>query len=402
MFQVNKNSEPATRANIKVIGVGGGGGNAVERMISAGITGVEFIAANTDAQALNKVRATKKIKLGEELTHSLGAGADPNVGREAAEQSEEDIKEVIRGADMLFVTCGLGGGTGTGAAPVIAKIAKEEFGILTVAVVTLPFAFERETRMKIAMEGLAQLRKVVDSIIVVPNEKLIAMATANKDDDISAREAFRIADDVLRQGVQGISDLINYPAEINPDFADVKKVMMNQGLAHFGVGTSTSTEKRRRVEEATKAAINNPMLDSSINGAKNFLINVTGPNDLGINEINIAANMITEKSGANPLVIVGMAFRPTREDEDPTVSVTVIATGMDEEGGHRTETTPDSERYTAHDTRKSAAPEDETSSAEAPKSTARSEKRTSERERPKHDSDELSIPFFLRNNGKKQ
>ncbi len=167
---------------------------------------------------------------------------------------------------------------------------------------------------------------------------------------------------------------------------------MNQGLAHFGVGTSTSTEKRRRVEEATKAAINNPMLDSSINGAKNFLINVTGPNDLGINEINIAANMITEKSGANPLVIVGMAFRPTREDEDPTVSVTVIATGMDEDG-RRTETTPEAEHYPAHDTRKSAAPEGEISSAEAPKSTARSEKRTSERERPKHDSDERTIPY---------
>lgn len=397
MFQVNRNSEPATRANIKVIGVGGGGGNAVERMITAGITGVEFIAANTDAQALNKVRATKKIKLGEELTRSLGAGADPNVGREAAQQSAEDIKEVIRGADMLFVTCGLGGGTGTGAAPVIAKIAKEEFDILTVGVVTLPFKFEREMRMKIAMDGLAQLRAVVDSIIVVPNEKLIEMANNSKEKDISVQEAFRIADDVLRQGVQGISDIINYPAEINPDFADVKRVMKNQGLAHLGVGTSMSTERRTRVEEATNAAINNPMLDSTINGAKSFLINVTGPEDFGINELNIASNMITEKSGANPLVIVGTARRTPKDGEAPIV-VTVIATGMEEtDAGSR----PEPEHYAAHDTRRSAAPADESRGREMPQSNTRGDRRASERERPKHDPDELSIPSFLRNNGRK-
>jgi len=305
-------------AVIKVIGVGGGGTNAVDRMVDAGLRGVEFIAVNTDAQALAMCDADVKLQLGGTITKGLGAGADPKVGREAAEESREELKEAIRGADMVFVTAGEGGGTGTGAAPVIAQIAREQ-GALTVGVVTRPFSFEGMQRSRRAEEGIDELRAHVDSVIVIPNERLLEVVDANT----SIVEAFRLADDVLRQGVQGITDLITIPGLVNLDFADVRTIMANAGASLMGIGAATG---EHRAAEAARMAISSPLLESTIAGATGVLMNITGGPDMGLFEINEAATIIREASHSDCNVIFGAVVDEAVGDQ---MRVTVIATGFD-------------------------------------------------------------------------
>ena len=310
-----------TFARIKVVGVGGSGGNAINRMIEAKLKGVEFVAINTDAQDLHHNRASEKVHIGKNLTKGLGAGMNPEVGRQAAEENRDEIQEVLKGADMVFVTCGLGGGTGTGAAPVVAETAKE-LGALTMAVVTKPFAFEGAQRRAIAEEGLESLKDRVDTLITIPNDKLLQII----DKKTSLINAFKIVDDVLRQGVQGISDLITKPGIVNVDFADVKAVMSNSGSALMGIGIATG---ENRSAEAARAAINSPLLELSIDGAKGVLFNVCGNTDLTMLEINEAANIITESIDPNAKVIFGAVVDETvRKGE---VQITVIATGFDAE-----------------------------------------------------------------------
>jgi len=305
-------------AVIKVVGVGGGGTNAVNRMVDAGLRGVEFIAANTDAQALQMCDADIKLNIGHELTKGLGAGADPDVGLGAANESRDDIKEALKGADMVFVTAGEGGGTGTGAAPVIAEIAKNEIGALTVGVVTRPFEFEGAKRAHQAEEGIERLREEVDTLIVIPNEKLLAIVERRT----SILEAFREADNVLRQGVQGITDLITIPGLINLDFADVRTVMSDAGTALIGIGAAAGES---RAVEAAKIAISSPLLEESVEGASGILLNVTGGHDLGLFEVNEAAEIISSAADANANIIFGAVIDDSLEDE---VRVTVIATGF--------------------------------------------------------------------------
>ena len=268
-------------ATIKVIGVGGAGNNAINRMIESGIKNVEFIAVNTDRQALQLSKASSRIQIGEKLTRGLGAGANPDIGMQAAEESKAEIAEVLRGADMVFVTAGMGGGTGTGAAPIVAAAAKE-LGILTIGVVTKPFTFEGKKRLNQAEKGIANLKERVDTLVVIPNDKLLQII----DRRTSIVEAFKMADDVLRQGVQGISDLISVPGLINLDFADVKTVMLNTGMAHMGIGRASG---ENRAEDAAKQAIQSPLLETSIEGARGVIINITGGNELGLQEANTAA-----------------------------------------------------------------------------------------------------------------
>ncbi|MBJ7243530.1 MAG: cell division protein FtsZ, partial [Solirubrobacteraceae bacterium] len=283
-------------AVIKVVGVGGGGTNAVNRMVDAGLRGVEFIATNTDSQALDGCDADIKLNIGHELTRGLGAGADPQVGFGAAAESRDEIKEALKGADMVFVTAGEGGGTGTGAAPVIAEIAKAEIGALTVGVVTRPFEFEGAQRMRAADEGIARLREVVDTLIVIPNERLLATVEKRT----TVLEAFREADNVLRQGVQGITDLITIPGLINLDFADVRTVMRDSGTALMGIGQAAGD---RRAGEAARAAISSPLLESSVQGATGILLNITGGSELGLFEVNDAAEVIAGAADANANII---------------------------------------------------------------------------------------------------
>jgi cell division protein FtsZ len=306
-------------ARIKVIGCGGGGTNAVNRMIEAGLTGVEFIAMNTDIQVLDLSTADYKLQLGENLTRGLGAGGTPDVGRGAAEESKSDIKKALEGADMVFVTAGMGGGTGTGAAPVIAEIAKE-LGILTVAVVTKPFKFEGPRRARLAEEGVDNLRDKVDTVIIIPNDRLIGVVEKRA----AITEAFREADDVLRQGVQGISDIITIPGIINVDFADVRAVMLNAGTALMGIGVGHGDH---RAMEAAQAAISSPLLETSIEGARAALINITGGSDITLAEFTEAAELVMaamDKEDAN--IIYGLVQDPRLEDE---VRITVLATGFD-------------------------------------------------------------------------
>ena len=302
---------------IKVIGAGGGGGNAVNRMIQMGVNSVEFISINTDVQALHHSQATHKIQIGEKITKGKGAGADPARGQRAAEESKEDIEAALRGTDMVFITAGMGGGTGTGAAPVIAEIAKE-MGILTVGIVTKPFAFEGRKRMEQAEEGIAALREHVDSLVVIPNERLKLVS----DQKIPLANAFTIADDVLRQGVQSISDLINSPGLVNLDFADVTAVMKDAGYAHMGVGSAQGKEK---ASMAALAAISSPLLETSINGARGVIINITSSNDINLEEVDIASTMITKAAHPDATIIWGAAFDDNMDDE---MRVTVIATGF--------------------------------------------------------------------------
>ena len=301
---------------IKVVGVGGGGGNAVNRMVESGIKGVEFIAINTDKQALACSKAATKIQIGEKITGGKGAGANPEIGRKAAEESRGDIEKALEGADMVFVTAGMGGGTGTGAAPIVASIAKEK-GILTVGIVTKPFLYELKRRMAQAEEGIAALREVVDTIIVIPNDKLLQLCSAKT----TMKEALKMADETLRQGVQGISELINTTGDMNADFADVTRIMKDAGFAHMGIGRASGDN---RAEEAARMAIDSPLLETSIDGATGILINVTGGEELTLLEINAAANLIHSCADPNAEVIFGMVIDENMGDD---ISITVIATG---------------------------------------------------------------------------
>jgi cell division protein FtsZ len=306
-------------AVIKVVGVGGGGTNAVNRMVDAGLRGVEFVACNTDAQALAMCDADIKLNIGQDLTKGLGAGANPDVGHGAAAESRDDIKEALKGADMVFVTAGEGGGTGTGAAPVIAEIAKNEIGALTVGVVTRPFSFEGTQRARAAEDGIQRLRENVDTLIVIPNEKLLAIVERRT----TILEAFREADNVLRQGVQGITDLITIPGLINLDFADVRTIMRDAGSALMGIGNAAG---ENRAAEAAKIAISSPLLEESVEGAMGILLNITGGHDLGLFEVNEAAEIVQGAADSNSNIIFGAVIDDSLGDE---VRVTVIATGFD-------------------------------------------------------------------------
>ncbi|MGL4798151.1 MAG: cell division protein FtsZ [Cellulosilyticaceae bacterium] len=302
-------------AQIKVVGVGGGGNNAVDRMIHQGLAGVDFITINTDHQALSRSSAPTKIQIGEKMTRGLGAGANPDIGTKSAEESREEIVQAIKGTDMLFITAGMGGGTGTGAAPVIAGIAKEQ-GILTVGVVTKPFSFEGRKRMLNAEKGIEELKKSVDTLVIIPNDKILQVI----DKKTTMLEAFSKADDVLQQGVQGIADLISNPGVINLDFADVRTIMHSKGIAHMGIGRASG---ENRAEEAIKQAISSPLLDTTINGARCVLINMAGGESLGLMEANMGANLICECVDPDAEIIFGTSINEELGDE---IIITVIAT----------------------------------------------------------------------------
>ena len=303
---------------IRVVGVGGGGNNAVNRMIAANIRGVEFVTVNTDRQALRNSEAPVQMVIGEKITKGFGAGANPEIGARAAEESIDDIKKMLSGADMVFVTAGMGGGTGTGAAPIVARLA-HEMGILTIGIVTKPFSFEGKRRQEQAEGGIKELRQYVDSLVVIPNEKLKQVS----DTRITLGNAFEIADDVLRRGVQSISELINVPGFINLDFADVTSVMKNAGYAHMGVGGATGADK---AELAARAAISSPLLETSIHGARGILISITASHDVGLEEVDLASSMISREAHPDANVIWGLAFDESLDDE---MRVTIIATGFE-------------------------------------------------------------------------
>lgn len=313
-----ENNDTLQAANIKVIGVGGGGSNAVNRMISASLKGVSFISVNTDLQVLRLSLAEVQLQIGAKLTKGLGAGANPEIGRAAAEESREELHKALQGGDMVFVTAGMGGGTGTGAAPIVAEVAKEQ-GSLTVGVVTRPFSFEGRKRANQAEAGIEELREKVDTLIVIPNDRLLQVV----DRQTSITEAFRIADDVLRQGVQGISDLIAVPGLINLDFADVKTIMLNTGSALMGIGRASG---EKRAVEAARMAISSPLLETSIEGARGVLLNITGGSNLGLFEVNEAAEIIASSADPEANIIFGAVIDEALADE---IRVTVIATGFD-------------------------------------------------------------------------
>ncbi|MBC5995958.1 cell division protein FtsZ [Romboutsia ilealis] len=315
---LNFDVESDNFAQIKVIGVGGGGNNAVNRMVEAQLKGVEFIAINTDKQALYTSKAEYKVQIGDKLTRGLGAGANPDIGKKAAEESKDEILTLLQGSDMVFVTAGMGGGTGTGAAPLVAQLAKE-MGILTVGVVTKPFIFEGKVRMKNAERGIEDLKANVDTLITIPNDKLLQLVQKNT----SMLEAFSIADNVLKQGIQSISDLIAVPGLINLDFADVTSIMKEQGLAHMGIGTAVG---ENRAVEAAREAIQSPLLETSIKGAKGVLLNITGGSNLGLFEINEASTLVQESCDPEANIIFGASIREDLGDE---ISITVIATGFE-------------------------------------------------------------------------
>ena len=312
-------TEPNSAVNIKVVGVGGGGNNVVNRMVLSGTKGVDFVAVNTDKQALDASNATFKLQIGEKLTHGKGAGAKPDVGRKAAEENRSQLSKALENTDMVFVTCGMGGGTGTGGSPIVADVARE-LGILTVGVVTKPFAFEGKVRMRQAEEGITELKNKVDALVIIPNERL-KMATDQK---ITLANAFEIADDVLRQAVESISDLIQKVGVINLDFADVTSVMKDAGLAHMGVGRAAGENKAK---DAAKLAVSSPLLETSINGAKGVLINITSGKDIGLDEVDTAVTLVQQAAHPEANIIFGSIFDENMEDE---MRVTVIATGFDE------------------------------------------------------------------------
>ena len=326
--------------NIKVIGVGGGGGNALNCMVASGVQDIEYIAINTDAKALNNSKATTRIQIGAKLTKGRGAGNKPAIGQQSAEENKEEIEAALKGADMVFITAGMGGGTGTGAAPVVAKIAQEA-GILTVAVVTKPFAFEREQKMAQAEKGIMELKKYVDSLIVIPNEKLLE----GMDKPLTMRESFALADDILKTGVKSISDLIVEEGYINLDFADVSTIMKGAGYAHLAIGHGSGKDK---ATEAANAVIASPLLETSIAGAKRLLINITMSEDILSSDVDNATKMITDKAADNVEFIFGTAFKEDMQDE---MTITVIAAGFDEE-------TDDSEEAEEPAAEEAAAPEE--------------------------------------------
>lgn len=309
---------------IKVIGVGGGGGNAVDRMVTAGVQGIEFITVNTDKQALVRSHAMQKIQIGEKVTHGKGAGSKPEIGQKSADESREAIAAALRGSDMVFITAGMGGGTGTGAAPIVAEIARD-MGLLTVGIVTKPFGFEGKRRMEQAESGITALREHVDSLVVIPNDRLKLVSETR----ITLANAFSVADDVLRQGVQSISDLIKLPGLVNLDFADISSIMKDAGYAHMGVGRASGKEK---ATDAANKAISSPLLETSINGAKGVIINITSSPDIGLDEIETAASMIQAAAHEEANIIWGTAFDESMDDE---MSVTVIATGFPTHDGSR-------------------------------------------------------------------
>lgn len=377
-------------AVIKVIGVGGGGNNAVNRMIEHGVQGVEFIAVNTDAQALNLSKAEIRLQIGAKLTRGLGAGANPEVGKKAAEESKEQIEEALRGADMVFVTAGMGGGTGTGAAPVIAQIARE-IGALTVGVVTRPFTFEGRKRSTQAIGGIGQMKEAVDTLIVIPNDRLLEIVDKNT----PMLEAFREADNVLRQGVQGISDLIAVPGLINLDFADVKTIMSNKGSALMGIGISSG---ENRAAEAAKKAISSPLLETSIDGAKGVLMNITGGSNLSLFEVQEAADIVASASDEDVNMIFGSVINDNLKDE---IIVTVIATGFNEE--------PLTTRSTRSSGFGSGRQQNATSAPTPTREPRREEAPSYQQQEPSrnqqhssHNEDALDIPTFLRNRQKRQ
>ena len=316
------NADYESVVNIKVVGVGGGGNNTVNRMIASNVRGVEFIALNTDQMTLRQTKASKVVAIGEKTTKGKGAGANPAIGKQAAEESMEEITAALMGADMVFLTAGMGGGTGTGATPVVAKIAKE-MGVLTVGIVTKPFAFEGKKRMEQAEEGIRNLSEFVDSLVVIPNERL-KMVSEKK---ITLQNAFEIADSVLSNGVQSISELINIPGIINLDFADVTAIMKDAGLAHMGVGTAKGPGK---AEAAAKMAIQSPLLETSISGARGIIVSITGPSDIGFDEVEEASSMICKEAHVDANIIWGATFDESLDDE---IRVTVVATGFDSKPG---------------------------------------------------------------------
>ena len=318
-FEHDENCEYAV--NIKVIGVGGGGVNAVNRMISTGVKGVEFIAINTDKQSLKKSVAPTKLVIGEKITNGFGAGSNPEIGKRAAEEAVNEIKNLCKGADMIFITAGMGGGTGTGAFPVVAKVA-HEMDILTVGVVTTPFGFEGKRRMDQALAGIEEIREFVDSLVVIPNERLKLVT----DTRITLASAFSEADDVLRRGVQSISDLINIPGFINIDFADVTSVIANSGVAYMGVGSAKGKDK---AQIAATTAISSPLIETPIKGAKGILLSISASPDVGLEDVDVAANMIADECNPDASIIWGVAFDQNLEDE---MRITIIAAGFDNDG----------------------------------------------------------------------
>ncbi|MEN8240558.1 MAG: cell division protein FtsZ [Chloroflexota bacterium] len=364
-------------ARIKVVGVGGGGCNAVERMIQEGLNGVEFIAVNTDAQALMQSNASVRVRIGDKLTRGLGAGSDPDNGRKAAEESAEDLYAVLKGADMVFVTAGIGGGTGTGAAPIVAQIARE-IGALTIGVVTRPFTFEGARRMQTAEAGISKLKEQVDTLIVIPNDRLLQIV----DKRASLNDAFSVADDVLRQGIQGISELITIPGLINLDFADVRTIMSEGGAALMAVGRATG-EDRARV--AAEQAITSSLLDITIDGARGILFNVTGGSDLSLFEVNTAAAIIKETAHPDVNLIFGAVIAPEMGED---IRVTVIATGFDRTGMPRRPSRP--QKHTSSASKPARANADGKASNRTPQSV------NAELESAAFNPEDLDIPTFLR------
>ena len=362
-----------SNARIIVLGVGGGGNNAVNRMIEENVEGVEFVAVNTDKQALTRCKAPTLIQIGEKLTKGLGAGAKPEIGQKAAEESEEELAAAIQGADMVFVTCGMGGGTGTGGAPVVARIAKER-GILTVGVVTKPFRFENRARMKNAIEGIEQLKDAVDTLIVIPNDKLLEIV----DRRTSMPDALKKADEVLQQAVQGITDLINLPALINLDFADVETVMRDKGYAHIGIGEAVGDEKAL---EAVKKAVQSPLLDTTIEGASHVIINISG--DISLMDASDAAGYVQELAGEQANIIFGAKYDQAMED---AVKITVIATGLNEEE----EPAKPSYRKTTASAPRSTASAGSSSTATSSGSSVQTTMQ------PKKQPKDITIPSFLK------
>ena len=381
-------------ATIKVIGVGGGGNNAVNRMIEHGVQGVEFIAVNTDAQALNLSKAEIKMQIGGKLTRGLGAGANPEVGKKAAEESREQLEEAIKGADMVFVTAGMGGGTGTGAAPVIAQIARE-LGSLTVGVVTRPFTFEGRKRANQAAGGISAMKEAVDTLIVIPNDRLLEIV----DKSTPMLEAFREADNVLRQGVQGISDLIAVPGLINLDFADVKTIMSNKGSALMGIGVASG---ENRASEAAKKAISSPLLETSIDGAQGVLMNITGGTNLSLYEVQEAADIVASASDQEVNMIFGSVINEDLKDE---ILVTVIATGFSENMSQPKPARPQMGGQVRHQPQQpQMAPKRE---REREREQTREREETPTHEQPSRASqqpveDTLDIPTFLRNRNRRR
>lgn len=383
-----------TFAKIKVVGVGGGGGSVVNRMIEAGIKGVEFIAVNTDVQALHYNKAAKKIHIGKAVTRGLGAGMNPELGKQAAEETQNEIRDALKDSDMVFVTCGLGGGTGSGASPIVAEIARD-LGALTVAVVTKPFTFEGAQRKNIAERSLTDLIDKVDTIITIPNDKLLQII----DKKTSLLDAFLVVDEVLQQGVQGIAELITIPGLINVDFADVKAIMSNAGSALMGIGTATGENK---AIEAAKAAINSPLLEMSIEGARGILFTVTGGQNLGMNDVNEAAKVITASADEDAKIIFGAVIDSKIKDE---IKITVVATGFDSIVGAERINSPAEKAYTPNpfmaekkEEEEKKKKKEEHKSKMSPLKAAQAEpaKKKSIDDGEADEDEELGIPAFIR------